>query len=102
MMERVWGGRKLATKLGRALPEGVPIGESWELVDREDVQSVVDVGPLAGTTLHALWRTRREEIFGTGLAESARFPVLAKILDARETLSVQVHPPASIAAARPP
>ncbi len=98
MMERVWGGRKLATKLGRSLPEGVPIGESWELVDRDEVQSVVDAGPLVGTTLHTLWRTRREEIFGTGLAGSERFPVLAKILDARETLSVQVHPPANIAA----
>ena len=98
-MERVWGGHALATKLGRALPSDVPIGESWELVDRADVQSVVSHGPLAGTTLHALWRTRREEIFGTELAESERFPLLAKILDAREKLSVQVHPPASKAAA---
>ncbi len=98
MMERVWGGRRLATKLGRVLPEGVPIGESWELVDREDAQSVVNAGPLAGTTLHALWREQREAVFGVGLVESERFPLLAKILDARETLSVQVHPPAELAA----
>ncbi len=98
MMERVWGGRRLATRLGRVLPEGVRIGESWELVDRADAQSVVDAGPLAGTTLHALWRERREAVFGAGLVESERFPLLAKVLDARDTLSVQVHPPAKLAA----
>ncbi len=96
-MERVWGGRRLAEKFGRPLPAGAPIGESWELVDREDAQSVVENGPLAGKTLHELWTTLREPIFGR-VGDSPRFPLLAKILDARETLSVQVHPPASIAA----
>lgn len=97
-MERVWGGRKIATKLGKALPPDVPIGESWELVDREDAQSVVAAGELAGTTLHDLWTKMREPIFGPGLPDTPRFPLLAKILDARETLSVQVHPPAHRAA----
>jgi mannose-6-phosphate isomerase len=96
-MERVWGGRRLAEKFGRALPAGAPIGESWELVDREDAQSVVENGPLAGKTLHELWTTLREPVFGR-VADSPRFPLLAKILDARETLSVQVHPPANLAA----
>ena len=96
-MERVWGGRRLAEKFGRPLPAGAPIGESWELVDREDAQSVVESGPLAGKTLHELWTTLRSPIFGR-VADSPRFPLLAKILDARETLSVQVHPPARIAA----
>ena len=95
-MERIWGGRRLAEKFGRPLPDGAPIGESWELVDREDAQSVVENGPLAGKTLHELWTTLREPIFGS-VADSPRFPLLAKILDARETLSVQVHPPASMA-----
>jgi mannose-6-phosphate isomerase len=93
-MERVWGGRKLATRLGKAIPADVPIGESWELVDREDEQSIVTSGPFAGTTLHELWTGRREAVFGAGLPDSPRFPLLAKILDAREKLSVQVHPPA--------
>ena len=97
-MERVWGGRKLETKLRKQLPPEVPIGESWELVDREDAQSVVARGELAGATLHDLWTKMREPIFGPGLPDTPRFPLLAKILDARETLSVQVHPPAHRAA----
>ena len=95
-MERVWGGRRLAERLGKPLPPGVPIGESWELVDREDAQSVVDTGEHAGITLHELWTEHREAVFGE-IPDSPRFPLLAKILDARETLSVQVHPPAAVA-----
>jgi mannose-6-phosphate isomerase len=92
-MERVWGGRRMETRLGRRLPASAPVGESWEIADRKDAQSTVESGELAGTTLHQLWTTMREEVFGRGLPDSARFPVLAKILDAKETLSVQVHPP---------
>ena len=98
-MERVWGGRRLQDELGRKLPPDAVIGESWELVDREEAQSVVNHGPLAGTTLHELWTQHRDEIFGPDMPDTARFPLLAKILDAREKLSVQVHPPASIAKA---
>lgn len=97
-MERVWGGRELETRLGRKLPPGAPFGESWEIVDREDEQSVVAGGPLRGQTLHALWSGRRAEIFGARHAEAGpRFPLLCKVLDARDRLSVQVHPPASVA-----
>ena len=73
----------------------MPVGESWEVVDREDAQSVVHGGPLRGTTLHDLWTSRREEIFGPDYKThtAARFPMLIKLLDARERLSVQVHPP---------
>lgn len=98
-MERVWGGRELERVYGRQLPEqGTPYGESWEIVDRAEAQSVVDHGPLAGKTLHELWTRHRDEIFGTGHAESERFPILLKILDARDDLSIQVHPPADLAA----
>jgi len=97
-MERVWGGRVLAEMPGKGAPAGVPIGESWELVDRDDAQSVVARGPHAGTTLHELWTKSRREIFGGSVPDSPRFPLLAKILDAQETLSVQVHPPARMAA----
>jgi mannose-6-phosphate isomerase len=98
-MPRVWGGRALETHFGKALPAGVPIGESWELVDRADAQSVARDGPLAGTTLHELWEDRRAEIFGSrgAAASSARFPLIIKLLDASATLSVQVHPPAAVA-----
>jgi mannose-6-phosphate isomerase len=50
-MERVWGDRKLENLFGRKLPTMVPIGESWELVDREEAQSVVAEGELVGATL---------------------------------------------------
>ncbi|BCX48430.1 mannose-6-phosphate isomerase [Haloferula helveola] len=98
-MQRVWGGRTLESEYGRRLPDGAPYGESWEIVDREDEQSVVADGPLAGKTLHELWTGHRGEIFGDGLPESPRFPLLIKVLDARDDLSIQVHPPAAIAPA---
>ena len=98
-MERVWGGRELERAYGRVLPDpAVPYGESWEIVDREREQSVVDQGPLAGTSLHELWTTRREEIFGAGYGGHPRFPILIKVLDARDDLSIQVHPPVHLAA----
>ena len=98
-MERVWGGRTLEFVYGKELPAGVRIGESWEIVDREEAQSVVHAGPLRGMTFHELWRDRRAEIFGTRVPASERFPLLFKLLDAQERLSVQVHPPAAIAPA---
>lgn len=96
-MQRVWGGRTLESEYGRTLPDEAPYGESWEMVDREDEQSVVADGPLAGKTLHELWTAHRDEIFGAGLPDSERFPLLIKVLDARDDLSIQVHPPADIA-----
>lgn len=96
-MERVWGGRRLETLYGKRLPQGVRIGESWELVDREDAQSVVHEGPLRGATLHELWTEHRNDIFGNNLPDTPRFPLLFKLLDAQDRLSVQVHPPAEVA-----
>ena len=98
---RVWGGRRLESVLGRELPDAQPYGESWELVDREREQSVVANGALAGTTLHELWTQHRVPIFGEASASSTspRFPVLIKVLDCADDLSIQVHPPAAIAPA---
>lgn len=98
-MERVWGGRWLETLFGKKLPPGTRVGESWEIVDREEAQSVVHEGPLRGAVLNQLWTRHREEIFGAGLPDSPRFPLLFKLLDAQDRLSVQVHPPADIALA---
>jgi mannose-6-phosphate isomerase len=97
-VERVWGGRQLESVYGRKLPRpDRPYGESWEIVDREPEQSVVAEGPWAGKSLHELWTGHREEIFGAGLPEEPRFPLLIKILDASDKLSIQVHPPAGVA-----
>ena len=97
-MERVWGGRELERVYHRNLPDpNKPFGESWEIVDRENAQSVVDHGTYHGSTLHDLWSNHREEIFGEGFIKHPRFPILIKILDARDDLSIQVHPPAHLA-----
>ena len=96
-MERIWGGRRLETLFGKVLPTGARIGESWEIVDRAEAQSVVRDGPWRGKTLHDLWQLHRREIFGD-IADSPRFPLLIKLLDAQEKLSLQVHPPAAVAA----
>ena len=95
-MERMWGGRRLESVFRKNLPAKVRIGESWEIVDRPEAQSVVAKGALHGTTLHELWTQRREEIFGS-VADAPRFPLLIKILDVSEKLSLQVHPAAHVA-----
>jgi mannose-6-phosphate isomerase len=96
-MERVWGGRRLETLLHKRLPQSARIGESWEIVDREEAQSVVHAGPLRGATLHELWTEHREAVFGADLPDSERFPLLFKLLDAQDRLSLQVHPPVDVA-----
>ncbi len=96
-MERVWGGRRLEVLYHKRLPHGMLVGESWEIVDREEAQSVVHDGPCQGSTLHELWTDQREAIFGAGLPDAPRFPLLLKLLDANEVLSLQVHPPAAVA-----
>jgi mannose-6-phosphate isomerase len=103
-MERIWGGRKLAELFGKKLPADKCIGESWEIVDRPEAQSVVASGRLKGNTLHELWTHHRREVFGESpntaresRALPDRFPLLIKLLDAPERLSLQVHPPGKIA-----
>ena len=97
--ERIWGGRELERLNGKKLPPGAVIGESWEISDRPGDASVIINGPLAGKDLRWLMEHHGAEILGTAKpAADGRFPLLCKILDAREKLSLQVHPPASKAA----
>jgi len=96
-MERVWGGRRLQSQLGKRLPSHGRFGESWEIVDRSEAQSVVHDGPLRGKTLHELWTDYRAAVFGEHVPDASRFPLLFKLLDAQERLSLQVHPPAGVA-----
>jgi mannose-6-phosphate isomerase len=95
--ERIWGSRKLASLFGKNLPTDRSIGESWEIVDRPEAQSVVRNGPFRDRTLHELWVRDRETVFGK-VADAPRFPLLVKLLDAHDQLSLQVHPPEKIAA----
>lgn len=114
LVEKMWGGRKLQEVLGKPLPEGKPIGESWELYDfppgvvEDDgnggwVSSPVANGPLAGRTLHELIGQYGKALHGdVALAgPHGQFPLLLKYLDAREALSVQVHPDQEYVQANP-
>jgi mannose-6-phosphate isomerase len=96
--ERVWGGRRLQALYGKALPPGVPIGESWELSDRPGDVSMIANGPLAGKDLHFLVQNFGSKVLGQTSAIKSRFPLLIKILDSRDRLSLQVHPPDTKAA----
>jgi mannose-6-phosphate isomerase len=101
-VEKIWGGRKLETVLGKAIPEGKSIGESWELFDfppgvvdssGQWASSEVANGPLAGRTLHSLVEEYGAALHGQAcLLNGTQFPILIKFLDAREDLSLQVHP----------
>jgi mannose-6-phosphate isomerase len=95
---RVWGGRRMETLLGATLPNATtPFGEAWAVSDRPEAQSVT----AEGVSLHELWTNHREAVFGSALlaSPSPTFPLLMKILDACDDLSIQVHPPASMATA---
>ncbi|MFA7237983.1 MAG: type I phosphomannose isomerase catalytic subunit [Phycisphaeraceae bacterium] len=99
---KVWGGRSLE-KLGRTLPTGQKIGESWELADLGATsvsgggggaeRSIIDNGPLAGQSIHDAIRHFGGELMGRlPPCDDGGFPLLVKFLDAAENLSVQVHP----------
>jgi len=90
--ERVWGGRQLEALYGKKLPPGASIGESWEISDRPGDVSVIANGPLAGKDLRWLMEHHERDLLGNSPAPNGRFPLLVKLLDARETLSLQVHP----------
>lgn len=93
----IWGGRNLE-KLGKKLPEGI-VAESWEISCHPDGISVVENGELEGMALPDLIGKYGREIVGTDLPEKdlAKFPLLVKIIDANDKLSVQVHPEDSYA-----
>ena len=96
--QRVWGGRDLEHKLGRKLPQdGQPYGESWEVVDRQEENSVIRGHALAGNTLREALRRDPDNIMGPGWPAERPFPILVKWLDCQQRLSLQVHPPAEIA-----
>ena len=110
--EKMWGGRKMQSLLGKPLPAEKPVGESWELYDFPPgvvegsagwLSSEVSNGPLAGTSLHDLLEKHGRDLLGDAkrVGKGGQFPVLIKFLDARDDLSVQVHPDEKYAAAHP-
>ncbi len=100
--ERIWGGNKLRDRYDRLCPADRPIGESWELSGVEGDVSVVSNGFLAGNELNELIEVYLGELVGDRVYEryGEEFPVLVKLLDTRELLSIQVHPDDELAARR--
>ncbi len=89
---RLWGGGRLADLLSAPLPSDGPIGEAWVLSDRDDHPSQVASGPQKGRTIGQLLEQSPEQLLGKLAQRCRRFPLLLKFLDARDMLSVQVHP----------
>lgn len=89
LRKKVWGGRKLADVFGKDLPDDAPYGEAWEVSDLAEGKSVAVNGPRAGDSLDALVADWGEALTGPA---GAAFPLLVKVLDAQDDLSVQVHP----------
>jgi mannose-6-phosphate isomerase len=88
--ERIWGGTLLKEVFARQTPQDKRIGESWELADLHSDKSVITNGQFANQTLESVIRKYPEEI--TGSKQAKPFPLLIKLLDCGEVLSVQVHP----------
>lgn len=92
--EKIWGGRRLESFLGKKLPKDKSIGESWELVDHREDISVVRNGKYRGDNLKSLIKNFEKELVGKDvkLSRGSRFPLLFKFIDASKKLSIQVHP----------
>jgi mannose-6-phosphate isomerase len=88
--EYIWGGTRLIHEFHRRLNAGI-YAEAWEIADHPDGRTRIINGPDAGSTLSEAIARRGPELLGNGRTDTA-FPLLVKIIDARETLSVQVHP----------
>ena len=88
--EYVWGGNRLLHEFHRRLNPGT-YAEAWEIADHPDGRTRIINGPDAGSTLTEAIARRGPDLLGVGRTDSS-FPLLVKIIDARETLSVQVHP----------
>ena len=93
--DKIWGGRQLETVFGYDIPDGA-IGECWAISAHPNGDCQIEEGPYAGHTLSWLWDNHRE-LFGN--CEGKEFPLLIKILDAKDDLSIQVHPNDEYAAA---
>jgi mannose-6-phosphate isomerase len=94
----LWGGEKLLT-FGKPGAANQPLAEIWEVSDRaeDDRVSVIANGPLAGKTLRWIMKNHQQDLLGRAQPVNGKFPILVKFLDAKQQLSLQVHPPISVA-----
>ena len=94
----IWGGTRLPREWNKCAPDGGTVGESWELTVRKNEMSVVQNGSLAGKTVGELMYSFPCELMGKTATADGEFPLLVKLIDAADRLSVQVHPDDSYAA----
>ena len=94
LREMIWGGRRLWDKYRKALPPGRNFGESWEVSAYPGMESIVAAGALSGRLLSDLVESHGRELLGGAAFEryNGEFPLLVKLLDAHQDLSIQVHP----------
>ncbi len=99
---RIWGGQKLHTVLGKKMEASSVIGESWELSGVQGDVSIVSNGFLKGNTLNELLEVYMADLVGDKVFEKFgdEFPLLIKFIDARDVLSIQVHPDDALAKER--
>lgn len=91
LKDYLWGGHRLKEEFGKET-DLAKVGESWELSCHKDGPSVVEGGPFAGLTLEEYAAREGRQVFGTHCEPFASFPLLIKLIDAEQDLSVQVHP----------
>jgi mannose-6-phosphate isomerase len=89
---QIWGGRALGERFAKRLDTPEPYGESWEISGHPHHVSIVAEGPHQGKSLTELCQTNPREIFGDSIPADGKFPLLIKLLDCHDLLSVQVHP----------
>lgn len=95
LKENIWGGSRLKTDYGYHIPSD-HTGECWGISAHPNGDDTIREGAFAGKKLSELWKEHRE-LFGN--LEGDQFPLLVKIIDARDDLSIQVHPDDAYAAA---
>lgn len=87
----LWGGSRLIREYGKEY-EGDVLAETWELSCHPDGPSVISNGPDAGKTLQQYIEEQGKEVLGTHCRRFRDFPILTKFIDAKDNLSIQVHP----------
>ena len=95
--EMVWGGARLSQLFGRELPSN-KIGESWDISCRPQEMGIIENGPHASQTFESYIEKNKADVLGSRLVNCQRFPLLVKIIDANDALSIQVHPDDNAAA----
>ncbi len=92
-VEKIWGGRKMERLLGKELPAGKKIGESWEISGHPAHLTPAKTPPFQGMDVYGIAKTDGKDVFGRHAEACAEdFPLLLKFIDAQDVLSVQVHP----------